>query len=251
MPPPEPGRGPAPAWKPSVLIVDDEPLARRYLKRLLARDGGVGEIRQSANGLEAGAAIALARPDIMFLDVEMPGLSGADLLGSLSPRDAPVTVFTTAYSQHAIKAFELEACDYLLKPFDEARFAKALQRAKAAARAAARRAGRGAKLSVQAGGRTVLLNAREILLVSAEDNYVRIRVEGRAFLHRATLTAVETALHDPDFLRVHRGVLVNMAHVVEIAPLDQRRLHLVLRDGATAPVSRRFRDRVRAYLAAR
>src|ERR1700742_650450 len=97
-----------------VLIVDDAPLARRFLHRLLSADGGVGDIRQCANGLEAKAEIARARPDIMFLDVEMPGLSGADLLDGLPADQMPVTIFTTAYSEHAIKAFELQACDYLL-----------------------------------------------------------------------------------------------------------------------------------------
>jgi len=109
---------------PRVLIVDDEPLARRFLHQLLVRDGSVGEIRHCTNGLEAKAEIARARPDILFLDVEMPGLNGADLMSSLPADDTPVTIFTTAYSQHAIRAFELAACDYLLKPFDEARFAK-------------------------------------------------------------------------------------------------------------------------------
>ncbi|MFI4949591.1 MAG: LytR/AlgR family response regulator transcription factor [Caulobacterales bacterium] len=235
-------------FRPRVLIVDDEALARRFLRRLLLRDGGVGEIRESANGLAARDEIARARPDIMFLDVEMPGLSGADLLESLPPESMPVTVFTTAYSAHAIKAFELQACDYLLKPFDEARFGKALQRAKARAEAARR----GARLAVQApGGRTVLVDPAQIVLVAAEDNYVSIRVQARAFLHRATLVAVERALRDPNFLRVHRGFLVNLAHVREIVPLDGRRLQLSLSDGSTAPVSRRYRDRVRTYLAAR
>jgi two-component system LytT family response regulator len=246
MSPPEPST----AWRPSVLIVDDEPLARRYLKRLLVRDGGVGDIRQAANGLEAGAAIRLARPDIMFLDVEMPGLSGADLLGSLAPADAPVTVFTTAYSQHAIKAFELEACDYLLKPFDEARFAKALQRAKTAV-AAARRAAGAAKLPVQAGERTLLLGVDEIVAVAAEDNYVRVLAAGRTFLQRSTLAATEKVLRPAGFLRVHRGYLVNPAHVREISARDPRRLELTLSDGSSAPVSRRYRDLVQALVARR
>ncbi|MFL5296932.1 MAG: LytR/AlgR family response regulator transcription factor [Phenylobacterium sp.] len=242
---PEPAA--AAARGPRVLIVDDEPLARRFIERLLARDGGVGEIRQCANGVAARAEILRATPDILFLDVEMPGLSGADLLGSLPAETQPVTVFTTAYSEHAVRAFELAACDYLLKPFDEARFATALARAKASVGIARRPA----KLAVHSGGRTLLIDAGQVLMVAAEDNYVRVCVQGRSFLHRATLGAVERALGDPDILRVHRGFLVNMAHVREVSPLDARRLQLVLRDGSTAPVSRRYRDRVRAYLAAR
>jgi two-component system LytT family response regulator len=244
MPPPE---AVAAAGGPSVLIVDDEPLARRFLRRLLDRDGAVGEVRECANGIAARAEIARDPPDILFLDIEMPGLSGADLLASLAADAAPVTVFTTAYSEHAIRAFELAACDYLLKPFDEARFAKALGRAKASA-AAARR---GAKLPVLAGGRTLLLAPEQVLWVAAEDNYVRIRLDGRSLLHRATLEAVERALKDPGFLRTHRGFLVNMAHVREVAPRDGRGLQVTLRDGSTAPVSRRYRDRVRAFLARR
>ena len=242
-----PELAPAQVRGPRVLIVDDEALARRFLRRLLVRDGAVGEIRECANGIAARDEIARDPPDIMFLDVEMPGLSGADLLGSLAPDAAPVTIFTTAYSEHAIRAFELAACDYLLKPFDEARFAKALRRAKSLA-AGARR---GAKLAVRAGGRTLLLAPEQILSVASEDNYVRIRVEGRSLLHRATLEAVARTLKDPNVLRTHRGFLVNMAHVREVAPRSGRGLQVILTDGSTAPVSRRYRDRVRAFLAAR
>jgi two-component system LytT family response regulator len=233
---------------PRVLIVDDEPLARRFLHRLLVADSGVGDIRQCANGLEARAEIARSRPDIMFLDVEMPGLSGADLLGGLAAGDAPVTIFTTAYSQHAIQAFELEACDYLLKPFDEARFAKALQRAKAALETARRLRG-GVKLSVQAADRTHLLDADQILFVVSEDNYVQVRVAGRAFLHRSTLASVEQALRSERFMRVHRRYLVNASHVREVSPLDSRRLELTLSDGSKVPVSRRCRDLVKTFIA--
>jgi two-component system LytT family response regulator len=232
-----------------VLIVDDEPLARRFLHRLLLSDGGVGEIRECRNGLEARAEIARSAPDILFLDVEMPGLSGADLLDALAPGHAPVTVFTTAYSQYAVRAFEQQACDYLLKPFDEARFAKALARAKAAVETT-RTPGR-ITLPVRAGARTVLIAADEILLVASEDNYVRIRVEGRDFLHRATLAEVEAALDGAGLVRVHRRFLVNASQVREISALDPRRLQLTLCDGSTAPVSRRYRERVKALLAER
>ena len=233
---------------PRVLIVDDEPLARRFLHQLLLRDGSVGEIRHCANGLEAKAEIARAKPDILFLDVEMPGLNGADLMGSLPADSAPVTIFTTAYSQHAIRAFELAACDYLLKPFDEARFAKAMKRAMAALEAS-RRAGKGAKLAVRLGDRTLLLDPDQIILVCSDDNYVKIVVEGRAFLQRSTLAAVEEALRGSGFLRVHRRFLVNMACVRAISSVDRRGLRLTLCDGSTAPVSRRHRDRVRAFIA--
>jgi two-component system LytT family response regulator len=209
-----------------VLIVDDEPLARRFLRRLLERDGGVGEIRQCANGLEARAEITRAPPDILFLDVEMPGLSGADLLGSLPTEATPVTIFTTAYSRHAIRAFELAACDYLLKPFDEARFAKALMRAKSALEAS-RRARGGARLAVRLGDRTVLYAADQVLAVSSEDNYIHIRVEGRVFLQRSTLAAVEWALRGSGFLRVHRRFLVNMARVRAISATGARGLQLI------------------------
>lgn len=231
---------------PSVLIVDDEPLARRFLSRLLARDGGVGDIRQCANGLEARAEIMRAPPDILFLDVEMPGLSGDDLLGSLS--EAPVTIFTTAYSRHAIRAFELAACDYLLKPFDEARFATALKRAKAALEATRRERG-GARLSVRVGDRTVLYPADQVIAVSSEDNYVHIHVDGRVFLQRSTLAAVEWALRGSDIVRVHRRFLVNMMRVRAISATGGRGLQLTLCDGSTVPVSRRYRDRVRAVIA--
>ena len=233
---------------PSVLIVDDEPLARRFLTRLLARDGGVGDIRQCANGVHARAEIIRAPPDILFLDVEMPGLSGADLLGSLPEEATPVTIFTTAYSRHAIRAFELAACDYLLKPFDEPRFATALKRAKAALEAARRERG-GPRLAVRVGERTVLYAADQVIAVSSEDNYVHVRVDGRVFLQRSTLAAVEWALRGSDFLRVHRRFLVNMARVRAVSAMSGRGLELILCDGSTVPVSRRYRDRVRAVIA--
>jgi two-component system LytT family response regulator len=233
--------------KARVLIVDDEPLARKFLHRLLTRSGFAGEIRQCANGLAAKAEITRTPPDILFLDVEMPGLSGADLLESLPAGRAPVTIFTTAYSEHAVRAFELEACDYLLKPFDEARFDKALKRAMATL-AKSRAETAGTRLSVQDGRRTVLIDPGDILMVSSEDNYIRIAVEGRVFLQRATLAAIEATLANANFLRVHRRVLVNMAHVREIAD-DRRGLELVLSDGSRAPVSRRLKDRVKACTA--
>jgi len=237
----------AAAMRPRVLIVDDEPLARRFLHRLLLGDGGVGEIRQCANGVEAKAEIARCRPEILFLDVQMPGLSGPDLLDSLPPDQAPVTIFTTAYAWPAVKAFELQACDYLLKPFDEARFTKALRRAKATLEAARLVRG-GTKLAVQTGERTLLLDADAIILVASEDNYISIRVEGRVFLQRSTLAAVEAALQPSSFMRVHRRFLVNMARVREISAVDPRRLRLTLSDGSTAPVSRKYKDRVKSFL---
>lgn len=226
MPASEPAR-------PRVLVVDDEPLARRFLQRLLQQAGGVGEIRQSANGLEAREEIGRFAPHILFLDVEMPGLNGADLLGSLAPETAPVTVFTTAYSEYAVRAFELAACDYLLKPFDEARFATALARALAAVRKSAR-----PRLAVQSGPLTVFLDADEIVSVSSEDNYVSVRARGRTFLHRATLDAVEAVLAGSGFERVHRRHLVNLAHVREFSRTDPRRPELRLSDGSAVPVSR-------------
>jgi two-component system LytT family response regulator len=231
-----------------VLIVDDEPLARRFIRRLLEHDGGMGEICECANGVDAKTEIGRSAPDILFLDVEMPGLTGPDLMDVLQDRPA-ATVFTTAYSEHAVKAFELAACDYLLKPFDETRFRIALERAKAAV--AARTAGRRTTLAVEAQGRTLLLDAGEVLMISAEDNYIRVRAEGRDYLQRSTLTAAERALGSSGFLRVHRRFLVNMARLREIAPLDQRRLTLTLCDGSVAPVSRRFKERVKSHLAAR
>jgi two-component system LytT family response regulator len=232
--------------RPRVLIVDDEPLARRFLDRLLERSGAVGEVRQSANGVDARDEIARFSPHILFLDVEMPGLSGADLLGSLPPQTAPVTVFTTAYSEYAVRAFELAACDYLLKPFDEARFAISLDRALASVERSGR--GRTPRLAVKSGSLTVLLDAEEIVCVASEDNYVSVRARGRTFLHRSTLDAVEEAVSGCGFERVHRGFLVNLAHVRGLSRADPRRLELRLSDGSSAPVSRARRDRVKALL---
>ena len=153
-----------------------------------------------------------------------------------------MTVFTTAYSEHAVRAFDLEACDYLLKPFDEARFAKALKRAKDEVETR-RAGGEETRLAIQTDGRTLLIEARRIVLVEAEDNYVRVQVERRSLLHRATLGEVETALKPARFLRVHRRFLINPAHVREFSGHD-----VVMSDGSRAPVSRRLKERVKALL---
>jgi two-component system LytT family response regulator len=228
-------------WR--VLIVDDEQLARRFLRSLLARAGETGEVRECANGLDARSELASFQPDILFLDVQMPGLSGLDVLAGLREQDAPATIFTTAHSEHALRAFDFEACDYLLKPFDEARFSKALQRAQARAAMLAKR--RNLRFPVQSNRGDVELSAKDIFVISAEDNYISVQTERHAFLQRMSLCEAARLLAPTNFVRVHRRFLVNFDHLDEARPFDPSCRTLRLTNGQETPISRRLRSRVK------
>jgi two-component system, LytTR family, response regulator len=233
-----------------VVIVDDEPLARAVVREFLGAHAGVEVVAECANGFEAVKAVAELAPDLVFLDVQMPKLSGFEVL-ELVGRDVPV-VFTTAYDQYALRAFEVHAVDYLLKPFSEQRFAGALSRARdrltSASRAAlpvdalvsdARpRPGPLERVLIRDGSRVHVLAADAIDYVEAQDDYVSFRSAGKSYLKDQTMGATETLL-DPDrFVRIHRSYLLNIERIarVELYAKDSR--IAILRDGTKLPVSR-------------
>lgn len=228
-----------------VVVVDDEELARGLVREHLAAHPDVDVVAECANGVEAIAAVAAHAPDLLFLDVQMPRLTGFETLELLDPR--PAVVFVTAYDRHAVKAFEVNAVDYLLKPFSKERFDAALAKARArlaagasrpdpAALAAAARPG-GAPLSriaVRDGTRVTLLPVEAVDWVKAEDDYVLIRSRGRNHLKHQTLADLAGRLPAGRFVRVHRSWVVNVAR---LASLEDGKT-AVMADGERIPVSR-------------
>lgn len=246
-----------------ALIVDDERLARARLVRLLRRREDVEIVGVACDGDEAVEMLAELRPDLVFLDVQMPGLSGFDVLDALRPRPnvphlngnrMPAVVFTTAFDQYALRAFEVHALDYLLKPFDEERLSASLDRAAAMIRGA--RADPGLRpfleqmapperFVVRTPGRIVFLPLAEVDWIEAAGNYVYVHAGRERHLIRGTLKAIESRFASR-FARIHRSAIVNLERVRELAPRAHGDCEVVLRGGARLPVSRTFAARLRA-----
>jgi two-component system LytT family response regulator len=230
-----------------VIIVDDEPLARAVVREYLGAHPGVEVVAECANGFEAVKAVSELTPDLMFLDVQMPKLSGFEVL-ELIGRSVPV-VFTTAYDTYALSAFDVHAIDYLLKPFSAERFAEALTRARErlAARDAlpiealvADRAKQAPleRVLIRDGAKVHVLPVDTIDFVEAQDDYVAFHAEGKSYLKDQTLAAVENLLDPGRFVRIHRSYLLNIDRIgrVELYAKDSR--IAILRDGTKLPVSR-------------
>ena len=231
-----------------VIIVDDEPLARAVVREYVAQHAGVEVVAECANGFEAVKAVSELSPDLMFLDVQMPKLSGFEVL-ELIGRSVPV-VFTTAHDQYALSAFEVHAIDYLLKPFSAERFAEALTRARG------RLASQDAmpvdgliddvrskqtpleRVLIRDGSKVHVLPIDKIDYVEAQDDYVAFHSEGKSYLKDQTLAAVEGLLDSARFVRVHRSFVLNIERIarVELYAKDSR--VAILRDGTKLPVSR-------------
>jgi two-component system, LytTR family, response regulator len=221
-----------------VLVVDDEPLARRELRRLLGAFAGVEIVGEAANVDDAQAAIESLAPDVVFLDIQMPGGTGFDLLSRLDR--LPRIVFTTAYDQYAVKAFEVNALDYLLKPIEPERLAMALQKIPAAARRhGAAEADALEQLFVRDGPRCWFVPLREVSLFSAEGNYVRMLWGKERPLLGRSLAALEEKLDARRYFRANRSQVVNLDFIEKVELGTGGRLHLQLRDGPEIEVSRR------------
>jgi two-component system, LytTR family, response regulator len=256
-----------------VLVVDDEPLAREVAASLLRRDPEVASVVECGDGLRARQMIEDGRPDIVFLDVEMPGLGGVELAEHLQS-SGPVVVFITAFSRYAVDAFDLAATDYVLKPYSDERFLEALGRAKRRVRErrlgelAHQMAGVAAelqhgepggssggdsthlqRLSIKQGDRTIVLRLEEIVWIEAQDYCVTIHSTRGNHLVRASLTSLEGRLAPDTFVRTHRMAIVNLTHVRET--LDRDGLRLVLSEGTQVGVSRSRRSHVESLLAPR
>ncbi len=247
-----------------VVVVDDEASARGYLVRLLARHPDFELSGEASQGREALACLETLRPDVLFLDIQMPELDGFEVLRLLDPADLPpVVVFVTAYDAHALKAFEAKALDYLLKPFDDERFDRCLARIRGhweGAGATAMKArmgealvslrpvGPAERITVKYRDRILVVPVEEVDWVGAEDNYVRIHVRSESYLLRESLTSLEGRLDPRRFVRIHRSTLVNLARITTLEPLLHGEYRVNLSTGEHLVLSRRHRPHLEALL---
>jgi two-component system, LytTR family, response regulator len=246
-----------PGGRLRAVIVDDEDLARQVIRELLGEHSEIEIIAECANGFEAVKAVTELKPDLLFLDIQMPKLDGFEVL-ELIGTDMAI-VFATAYDQHALRAFEVHAVDYLLKPFGAERFEQALGRAKqriggklppaAELKASTRAAGEYAeRVVVRDGTRVHIIPVAKLDYAEAQDDYVALASEGKRHLKQQTISSMESSL-DPDrFLRIHRSYLVNLERVAKIEPFGKDTHLAILSDGTRLPVSRSGYGRLRAVL---
>ena len=255
-----------------TLIVDDEPLARRNLRVLLEKDPQIEILDECRNGREAVKAINALSPDLIFLDIQMPELDGFDVLARVGPEQIHAIIFVTAFDQYALKAFEVHALDYLLKPFDDERFAFALRRAKS--QIEAREINRVSKrllalleeresladssaeknyltrLMIKASGRVVLLKVGEIDFIEADGNYAKLHVGRKSHLLREKMHDLEGRLDPAKFVRIHRSIIVNLDRIKELHPHFNGDYIVVLEDGRQLRLSRTRRENLEARLKA-
>jgi len=228
-----------------ALIVDDEPLARRGIRQLLAPYADIEVVGECRNGSEAVRGLTSLRPDLVFLDVQMPGLDGLGVVRIHGAEHMPVTVFVTAHDEFAVRAFEAQALDYLVKPLSEARFRATITRVRERVRSARARTW----IAVPSAQGDVLLDAGEIDWIEAQDYHAEIHAGGKPYRVRQSLSALEQRLDPSRFVRVHRSAIVRLDQVREWQAGDARRAAVVvLRDGKALPVSRRRLAQVKSLL---
>lgn len=246
-----------------TLVADDEAMARDTLRRLLAADPEIELAGECASGAETAAAVRREAPDLLFLDVQMPEGTGLEIAAALAGPAAPRVVFVTAYAEHALPAFDLCAVDYLLKPFDDERFARALLRAKQAVRERqalllTRRLGSigGApegpaplsRIAVREAGEVRLVPVEEIDWIGAQDYYAELHAGPRSYLLREPLRSLEGRLDPRLFARIHRSAIVNVSRVRALEPASHGEWNLVLQDGSRLRLSRSHRSALGALL---
>jgi two-component system LytT family response regulator len=255
------------AGKIKTLIVDDEPLARRNLRVLLERDPQIEILDECRNGREAVKAINTLSPDLIFLDIQMPEMDGFDVLARVGPEHIQAIIFVTAFDQYALKAFDVHALDYLLKPFDDERFARALERAKSqiAAREINQLSERllalleereGSKqeeryltrLMIKASSRMMLLKVDEIDFIEADGNYAKLHAGRKTHLLREKMNDLEGRLDPAKFVRIHRSIIVNLERIKEMHPHFNGDYVVVLEDGRQLKLSRTRREHLEARL---
>jgi two-component system LytT family response regulator len=249
-----------------TLIVDDEPLARERLAGLLANEPDMEILAQCRDGEEAVTAIVDHEPDLVFLDVQMPQMNGFEVIEAVGGDRMPLVIFVTAYDQHALRAFQVRALDYLLKPFDRERFSEALERARrqvereetgdlgrrllALVKDLRRDQPRAERLVVKSGGRLFFLRADEIDWVEAAGNYVRLHVGTTSHLLRETMNAIEGRLDPEKFFRIHRSRIVNMERIQELQPWLNGEYAVLLRTGTRLTLRRGYREKLQERLRA-
>jgi two-component system, LytTR family, response regulator len=256
----------APTLEPiRVLVADDELPARQRLIDLLQRDGQIASVAEAADGETAVAMIQSQQPDVLFLDVQMPELDGLGVIDAIGAAQMPLTVFVTAYDQHAIRAFEANALDYLLKPFSDERFEATMVRVKSrlderslkefgqrvmkmvsvAPAAPERRLDR---LVVKAGGTTRFIRVIDIDWIEAAGVYVTLHVAGKELLYRAALNDLAEKLDPRRFVRVHRSAVINIESVLQLEPISHGEFDAVLKNGSRTRVSRTYRAQLEKRL---
>lgn len=266
-----PSAGTAAISRIRVVIVDDEPAARRGVRLLLERDRTVEIVGEAAAGQQATDLIRRERPDVAFLDIQMPGGDGFDVIKEIGPEALPAVVFVTAYDEHALRAFEVNAVDYLLKPYDDARFEAALQRAKDEVRRRQaetvnvrlvqlldylqRTAPEGTdpgkpadRIMLKSAGEIFFLKVAEIDWIEAEGDYMKFHVNGRTHLMRETMARLEARLDPRQFIRIHRSTIVNLDRLQKLSPSFAGEYVVILRDGTKLRLSRGFHERIATLL---
>ena len=253
-----------------TVIVDDEPLARRNIRLLLEKDPEIEIVDECRNGREAVNALKNLIPELVFLDIQMPEMDGFDVLAAVGPEKIQAIIFVTAFDQYALKAFEVHALDYLLKPFDDARFKKALSQAKKQieqrqinqisrkllALLEDREHNLGAKkpdsylsrLMIKLASRVVLLNVSEIDWIEADGNYAKLHVGKKSHLLREKMHDLEAQLDPKKFVRIHRSIIVNLERIKEMHPHFNGDYIVVLKDGSQLKLSRSRREHLEGVL---
>ena len=250
------------AYRWRVVTVDDEPLARQSLRLLLARHPDFDLIGECSHGAEAIDAVHACAPDALFLDIQMPGMDGFDVLRQIGPAAVPALIFATAYDEYALQAFETRALDYLLKPYSDERFDAVLGRVRERLRersfasmgerlADLIGSRRPSTLVVRDGNRTLAIPYSEIVWIEAEDYYARVHARTGRTLVRMSLRSLAGSLDANRFVRVHRSAIVNVDCVRELQPLASGDQRLVLADGTALRVSRTYRSHLDARLGRR
>jgi two-component system, LytTR family, response regulator len=247
-----------------VLIVDDEPIARKGIRRLLDEAPDVEIVGECGDGAEAVSAIRRRSPDLVFLDVQMPELDGFSVLEKVGVEQAPEIIFVTAYDEYTLRAFDVHALDYLLKPVNPERFHKSLNRARAllqnkssgrlSGRLLAllenyrREEGRVARFAVKTPQGALLVDADDVDWIEAAGNYVRLRVGAQSHLLSETIGGVEKRLDPRKFLRIHRSRIVNVERIRLLRPLFHGEYEIVLKDGTHLTSGRNYREQIRGAL---
>lgn len=247
-----------------ALIVDDEPLAREGIHKRLELEPDIEVICECRNGREAVAAILREAPDLVFLDIQMPRLDGFGVVETVGVRQMPQVIFVTAYDEHALRAFDVHAIDYLLKPIDSARFDEALQRVRIRLRVnsvealgeqlrqmlAALRVGKKPleRLAIKLAGRIIFLNVEEVDWIEAADNYVRVHAGHESHLVHATMNSLESRLDANQFLRIHRSIIVQLKRVKELQPMFHGEYRVILKDGTQLSSGRGYREKLQILL---
>ncbi len=247
-----------------ILIVDDEPLARERIRALVSDHRDIEIIGECSTGVEAVSSIKRLEPDLVFLDVQMPDLDGFDVIESVGAAEMPTVIFVTAYDKYALRAFEVNALDYLLKPFDRERFDAAIARGRAQIQQ--KKSGalnerllaliadiraeptRIERLVIKSGGRVFFIKTDEIDWIEAAGNYVRLHTATGEHLHRETMSNLEARLDPRKFMRIHRSMIVNCERIKELHPLFHGEYAVTLSDGTRLTLSRSYRDRLQELL---